>query len=329
MYYGVDMARKLIKQLFVATLTCGCAVGATAQSYPAKPVTLMCGQPAGSGPDIMSRTFAEVMSQSMGQRVLVNNRTGSGGIIAAEAVAKAAPDGYTLLLVLSGTHTTVPAMQSMPFDPIKDFEFISGVYTSSGVMLVSMKNPAKTLGEFLAYARSKTGGATYGSPAIGSPAHIMGALLSESSGVPMTHIGYRGGPQIMIEVISGLLDTTFTSSVQALPQIAQGQLRPLATAASSRLKQLPDVPTLAELGHGTSAVESWFGLAAPRGTPNDIIARLAAEVAKASREPTIVKRAEQDGVALTAGSREEFMKLVTGDYERLGRAVRRLNIKAE
>ncbi len=329
MYYGVNMGRNLIKHLFVAMLACGCAVGAIAQSYPAKPVTLMCGQPAGSGPDIMSRTFAEVMSQSMGQRVLVNNRTGSGGIIAAEAVAKAAPDGYTLLLVLSGTHTTVPAMQTMPFDPIKDFEFISGVYTSSGVMLVSVKSPAKTLGEFLSFARNKTGGATYGSPAIGSPAHIMGALLSESSGVPMTHIGYRGGPQIMIEVISGLLDTTFTSSVQALPQIAQGQLRPLATAASSRLKQLPDVPTLAELGHGASAVESWFGLAAPKGTPNDIIARLAAEVAKASREPTIVKRAEQDGVALTAGSREEFMKLVASDYERLGRAVRRLNIKAE
>ena len=323
------MIRSRIRQLLVTILACGALPGAMAQTYPSKPITIICGQPAGSGPDIMSRIFAESMGQSMGQRVLVNNRAGSGGIIAAEAVAKAAPDGYTLLLALSGLHTTVPAMQTVPFDPIKDFEFISLIYASSGVMLISAKNPAKTLPEVLAYARNKPGGISYGSPAIGSPAHLMGALLSESTGIPMQHIGYRGGPQIMIEVVSGILDTTFTSSVQALPQIAQGQLRPLATAASTRLKLLPDVPTLAELGYGTAAVESWFGLAAPKGTPGDIIARLGAEVVKASKEPATMKRAEQDGVTLTAGSREDFMKLVLSDYDRLGRAVRRLNIKAE
>ncbi len=320
------MNRSLAGLMLAALLISGSVL---AQSYPSKPVTIICGQPAGSGPDIMSRIFAESMSQSMGQRVLVNNRTGSGGIIAAEAVAKAAPDGYTLLLALSGLHTTVPAMQTVPFDPIRDFEFISLIYSSSGVMLVSAKNPAKTLPEFFNYGRNKPGGVSYGSPAIGSPAHIMGALLAESTGIRMQHIGYRGGPQIMIEVISGLLDTTFTSSVQALPQIAQGQLRPLATAASSRLKLLPDVPTLAELGHGASAVESWFGLAAPKGTPNDILSRLGTEVAKASRDPATVKRADQDGVTLNAGSREDFIKLVGNDYDRLGRAVRRLNIKAE
>jgi tripartite-type tricarboxylate transporter receptor subunit TctC len=316
-------------KLLIAALICACAAGAMAQTYPSKPVTIVCGQPAGSGPDIMSRIFAEAMSQSTGQRFVVANRTGSGGIIAAHAVAQAAPDGYTLLLVLSGTHTSVPAMQSMPFDPVKDFEFISLLYSSPGVMLISAKNPAKSLAEYLAYARGKPGGVNYGSPAIGSPAHLMGALLSESTRVPMTHVPYRGGAQIMLEVIGGLLDLTFTSSVQALPQIAQGQLRPLAVAGTARLKQLPDVPTLQELGYGSASVESWFGIAAPKGTPGDILARIGAEVMKAGRDPAIVKRAEQDGVTLRAGPREEIQKWLLNDYERLGQAVRRLHIKAE
>jgi tripartite-type tricarboxylate transporter receptor subunit TctC len=277
----------------------------------------------------MSRIFAEAMSQSMGQRVVVTNRTGSGGIIAAQAVAQAAPDGYTLLLVLSGTHTSVPAMQSMPFDPVKDFEFISLLYSSPGVMLISAKNPAKSLADYLAYARNKPGGVTYGSPAIGSPAHLMGALLSESTAVPMTHVPYRGGGQIMLEVVAGLLDLTFTSSVQALPQIAQGQLRPLAVAGSVRLKQLPDVPALQELGYGGASVESWFGIASPRGTSSDIIGRIGAEVNKAGRDPLVNKRAEQDGVTLRTGSREEIQKWLMSDYERLGQAVRRLQIKPE
>ena len=210
-----------------------------------------------------------------------------------------------------------------------DFEFISLIYTSAGVMLISTKNPAKTLGEFLAQARAKPGGANFGSPAIGSPAHLMGALLAESSKTPMTHVAYKGGGQIMLEVIGGLLDTTFTSSVQAIPQIKQGALRPLAVAAATRLAQLPDVPTLQELGYGGAAVESWFGIATPKGTPNDINTRIGQELNKAGRDPAILKRAEQDGVTIRVGSREEFQKLLISDYERLGSAVRRLGIKGE
>ncbi len=308
---------------------CFAAPTTMAQSYPAKPVTIICGQPAGSGPDIMARVFAEVMSRNMGQRVLVSNRTGSGGIIAASAVAQAVPDGYTLLLVLSNTHTTVPAMQSMPFDPIKDFEFISLLYSSSAVMLVAAKSPVRSVGEFIAFAREKPGGVNYGFPAIGSPAHIMGAMLGESLGVPMTLIGYRGGPQILLDLAGGRIDVTFTSPLQALPHIAQGQFRPLAIASSERIKQLPEVPTLQELGHSAAAVETWIGIAAPRGTPSDILARVGSELARAAKDPAIVTLAEQSGVQLRVGSREAIQQLLLDNYERLGNAVRRFKIKAE
>jgi tripartite-type tricarboxylate transporter receptor subunit TctC len=323
------MPRFVARLLVIAAALCGGVVAAAAQAYPSKPITLVCGQPPGSGPDIMSRLFAEIIGRSLGQRVLVLNRTGSGGIVAASSVAQAPPDGYTLLLVLNGTHTTVPAMQTMPFDPIKDFEFISLLYSSSGVLLVPTKSSAQTMSDFLTYARSKPGGISYGSPAIGSPAHLMGALLSESTGIPMTHVGYRGGSQIVIDLGAGMLDMTFTSSVQALPLIAQGQVRPLAVASETRLTQLPNVPTLKELGLGNVSVESWFGIAAPKGTPAGIVARLNAELVKAAQDPLIVKHAEQDGVTLRTGPQEEIVKLLAVDYERLGGAVKRLQIKAE
>jgi tripartite-type tricarboxylate transporter receptor subunit TctC len=323
------MHRKMPAGLLAGALLMGMASGVLAQAYPSKPVTILCGQPAGGGPDIMARVFAEAMSKTMGQRVLVVNRTGASGILAAQALTQAPADGYTLLLVLGSMHTMLPAMVQMPFDPIRDFEFISLLHASSSLMLVSTRHPARTLAELIAYAKSKPGGVNYGTPGIGAPAHLMGALLAEVTGAPMTHVPYKTSAQPMMEVISGLLDTTFASSLSALPQITQGQLRPLAVGAPTRLKALPDVPTLQELGYGDAAVESWFGLAAPKGTPPDIIARLNSEVSKAAQDPAVIKRAEADGLSLRAGSREQIQQMVASNYERLGQAVRRLQIKAE
>jgi tripartite-type tricarboxylate transporter receptor subunit TctC len=314
--------------LTAGVLLSGIAVAA-AQSYPSKPVMIICSQPPGSGPDTMVRLYAEVISRNVGQRILVSNHPGAGGVLAAANVAKAPPDGYTLLLVLNGTHIMVPAMQSVPFDPIKDFEFITLLYSSSGVLIVPTASPAKSFAELLDLARTKAGGVSYGSPAIGSPSHLMGAMLSESTHIPMTHVAYRGGTPLLVDLIGGLLDFTFISSVQALPHIAQGQVRALAVAGSSRLSLLPDVPTLGQLGHGDGVVESWFGIAAPKGTPPDIIAKVNAEFMKASQDPVIIKRAEEDSVSLRTGSPDEFLKLLNYDNDRLGSAVRRLGIKSE
>src|SRR3954464_14686497 len=184
------MHGNMTARLLAGALMTMVTFGVFAQAYPSKPVTILCGQPAGGGPDIMARVFADAMSRTMGQRVLVVNRTGASGILAAQALTQSAPDGYTLLLVLGSMHTMLPAMVSMPFDPVRDFEFISLLHASTGVMLVSTKNPARSLAEFIAYAKSKPGGVTYGTPGVGAPAHLMGALLSEATGTPMTHVPY-------------------------------------------------------------------------------------------------------------------------------------------
>jgi tripartite-type tricarboxylate transporter receptor subunit TctC len=167
------------------------AGAARAQDYPARPILILCGQPAGSGPDTMIRLYADAIGKNVGQRLVVDNRAGAGGIVAANALTQAQPDGYTLLVALGGMHTIVPALQHLPFDPINDFEFITLLYASSGLLLVPAANPAKSFGEFIAYVKAKPGGASYGTPGLGSPAHLMSATLADRLGVPMTHIPYK------------------------------------------------------------------------------------------------------------------------------------------
>lgn len=309
-------------------LTFGVA-GAVAQTYPVKPITIVCAQPPGSGPDTMARLFAESMSKSLGQRVLVVNQPGAAGALAATTVAKAAPDGYTLLLVLGALHTIVPAMQKLPFDPVNDFTFISLLYVSSGVLLVPPGSPAKNFAELGALLKEKGSDATYGSPAIGSPGHLQGALLAEKLGVPAKNVSYRGGSQLFMDLTGGLLDFAFLSTVQSIAPVAQHQARALAVATKTRVSALPDVPTLAELGFGDVTVDSWFGIGGPKGMQPDIVAKLNAAIREAAKDPVIIARAQTDDVELLAGNVEEFNRLLMSDYERLGKAVKRVGIKAE
>jgi tripartite-type tricarboxylate transporter receptor subunit TctC len=319
-----------IAGLLLAALTAGIATVAHAQqTYPSKPITIVCAQPPGSGPDTMLRLFAEVMGRDLGQRVLVVNQPGAAGSLAASTVAKATPDGYTLLLVLGALHTIVPAMQTLPFDPIEDFTFISLLYVSSGVLLVPPTSSATTFAELSALLRKKGADASYGSPALGSPGHLQGALLAEKLGAPAKNVSYRGGSQLFMDLTGGLLDFAFLSTVQSIAPIAQKQARGLAVGTKNRVKALPDVPTLAELGYGDVAVDSWFGIGGPKGLPPDIAEKISAAMNAAAKDPVIVQRAAADDVELITGTPEEFRKLLMYDYERLGAAVKRVGIKAE
>jgi tripartite-type tricarboxylate transporter receptor subunit TctC len=305
------------------------ATNAQAQTYPAKPITIVVSQPPGSGPDTMLRLFAEAMSRNMGQRVLVVNQPGAAGALAATTVAKAAPDGYTLLLVLGALHTIGPAMQKLPFDAINDFTFISLLYVSSGVLLVPPQSPARNFAELVALLKKKGADATFGSPAIGSPGHFQGALLAEKLGVPAKHVAYRGGPQLMSDLTGGLIDFAFISTVGAIAPIAQHQARGLAVGADEHVSALPDVPTLKELGYADVAFDSWFGIGGPKGLPPEVVQKIGTELVAAARDEQVRKRAEADHVALIPGSQEAFMKLLASDYDRVAGAVKRLGMKAE
>jgi tripartite-type tricarboxylate transporter receptor subunit TctC len=200
---------------------------------------------------------------------------------------------------------------------------------SSGVLLVPPSSPAKNFAELAALLKAKGANATYGSPSIGSPGHMQGALLAEKLGVPAKNVSYRGGSQMFTDLTGGLLDYAFQSTVQAIAPINQHQARGLAVATKTRVKALPDVPTLAELGYGDVAVDSWFGMGGPKGMPPEIVARLNAELRAAASDPVIVKRAEADDVTIVTGSREEIDSFLAEDYQRMGAAVRRLGIKSE
>jgi tripartite-type tricarboxylate transporter receptor subunit TctC len=310
------------------TLVCGSA-GAQAQAYPSKPITIVCAQPPGSGPDTMLRLFAGVMARNMKETVLVVNQPGAGGVLAANRVAQAPPDGYTLLMVLGGMHTIGAAMQKMPFDPINDFTFISLLYASSGVLLVPPQSPAKTFAELTALLKQKGGDGTYGSPAIGSPAHLQGALLAEKIGAATKHVAYRGGSQLMMDLTGGLIDFAFLSTVQSIAPVAQNQARALAVGTDARIKAMPDVPTLKELGYGDVAVDSWFGVAGPKNLPVEIVKRINAEVVVAADDPSVRQRAEADDLVLLPGPPDALMKLLTSDYARFSQVVQRLDIKPE
>jgi tripartite-type tricarboxylate transporter receptor subunit TctC len=315
----------------IAVATMGAFLGerANAQAYPSKPITIVCAQPPGSGPDTMLRLFAEVMGRNMGQRILVVNQPGAGGALAATTVAKAAPDGYTLLLVLGGMHTIAAAFQKMPFDPIKDFTFISLLYSSSGVLLVPPNSPATDFAGLVKLVKEKGANATYGSPAIGSPGHLQGALLAEKIGAPAKNVSYRGGSQLMMDLTGGLIDYAFLSTVQSIAPVQQHQARALAVGTESRVDALPGVPTLKELGYGDVAVDSWFGIGGPAGLPPEIVKKIGEELVAAAKDPSIIARAKTDDVALIPGSQDAIMKLLAADRERLGGAVKRLGIKAE
>jgi tripartite-type tricarboxylate transporter receptor subunit TctC len=325
----VKILRRRFSALLVPALLLFGMVAAPAQTYPSKPITILCGQPPGSGPDVMARLYGDVISRSFGQRIVVDNRVGAGGVVAAQTLTQSAPDGYTLLLVLGGMHTIVPAMQSLAFDPLKDFEFITLLYESNGLLLVPASSPAKSVSDVIAASKAKPGGASFGSPGVGSPAHLMGALLSEKAGSPMTHVAYRGGGPLFTDLLAGRLDFAFISPVQAKPQVEAGAVRALAVAGDRRIKWLPDVPTLGEAGFGEVAVPSWFGIAAPKGTPKAIVDRIHQEFLKASQDPLVIKRADEESVAILTGPTEEITKILAYDYERLGRVVKAFGIKAE
>jgi tripartite-type tricarboxylate transporter receptor subunit TctC len=281
-------SRTILQGLMTLVLACAASV-AVAQAYPAKQIRLVNGFAPGGSSDIVARIVAQKLSESLGQQVVVENRTGSGGIIANEAVANAPPDGYTLLLVTGAYPVQAAVMKKLPYDPLRAFAMISMLTTYPFVVAVSATSPFKTLPELVAYARANPGKLNFSSAGIGTVHHLSGELFNTLAQTDLTHVPFRGGTAPVTELLAGRVDVMFETMTLTLPQVRSGKARALAVTSAQRSSFLPDVPTVADTFPGYEVV-SWLGLATTAGTPPQIVDRLNREVARALESPDVRQR---------------------------------------
>lgn len=306
-----------------AMLTVAHANVALAQPFPNKPLRIMVPFPPGGSTDVMARSLAAELSKSLGQAVVVENKAGANGNIGSAEVAKAPPDGYTLLLSGVGTnainHSLYP---TMPYDSLRDFEHITLLAEGPNVLIVNPNFAAKSVPELIAMAKAQPGKLNYGSNGNGSSGRLAMEMLRQATGIDMVHIPYKGGGPSMQALLAGEVPMLFTNQDAALPQVKAGKVRAIGVASDKRNPAYPDIPTIAEQGiPGFSAV-SWFGLSAPAKTPPDVIRKLHAEAVKAINQPDFRARLESNGFVVVGSTPDEFRAFVRSENEKWGKAVK-------
>jgi len=299
-----------------------------AQQFPAKPVRLVIGFAAGGTTDVVGRIVAQKVGEGWGQNMIVENRAGASGMIAADVVAKAAPDGYTLLLSPQTSLAVAPALTGKaPYDAAKDFTPITVVGSTPTLMVVTPSFPARSFAEFVALAKKDR--LAYGSGGIGSSPHMAGELMSAQLGIRMTHVPYKGENPALADTIGGQVPIMFGNITAALPHLRSGKLRALASTGEKRSPLAPDVPTLNESGLKDFAVATWFGLLGPAGLPPELAARIQRDVAKAVASPEVSAKLTDLGVDLVNSTPEQFSGFLRAEIARYARVIKEANIKAE
>jgi len=315
-------------RLFSAVLLLAFAGSVWAQAYPSRPVRVLVPFPPGGAPDLIGRTLANRLSERLGQSFVVENRTGAGGNIAAEAVAKAAPDGYTLLASSDGPLVINPAVYaSMPFNTVRDFAPIS-IAASAGLALLACPTlPVASLQDVLNL--SKTRKLTYATSGYGSSQHVAGELLKDSANIELVHVPYKGFGAAVGDAMSCNVDLIFGAISTAIPHVRSGKLKPIAVTQPRRHAGLPDTPTFGEAGHGAVAIEAYMGLLAPAGTPKEIVDKLSAEVQIILREKETVERLTGAGLDLVRSTPEQYAARLKADLEKYAKLSKALAAKAE
>lgn len=305
-------------------------VPAMAQPYPAKAVRMIVGFPAGTGPDIAARVLAQSLQQTSSYNVVVDNKPGAGGLIAAQEASRAAPDGYTIMLGEVGQLSIAPSSYSkLPYDVERDFAPVSQVVTSHFVLLTNPeKNPSKTAREFAAWAKQqpKFFMATFGA---GTPGHFGAYMFGDAAGVAAEPVHFKSTGDAVGALLSGDVPAVFASMALALPNVKAGKMRALAVSGSARAPALPEVPTLKEEGFANLEFSSWFGVVAPAKTPVDILDKLSADVIKAVSSPETRSKLQDMGFKVTGTTRNEFAKIIRDDTVVWGKAVRGTGFKAD
>ena len=318
--------KKLCAISFVTTLLI--AGAAQAQTYPSKVVRIILGFPAGTTVDLLVRPVAQKLSESMGQQFIVENRSGATGLIANEAVARAAPDGYTLLGAPGSSLTSsLQLFAKPPVNVLRDYTPITQLGAFGYIFMVHPGVPAKNVKELIAIARAKPGFLTYGSSGVGSGFHLAGELFTTMARVKMLHVPYKGGAEALNDMIAGRIDVMFYSLAVAMPQIRAGKLKPLAVTGTMRDALLPELPTMDEAGLKGYEMSGWHGLLAPAGTPAAVVDKLNADIRRILQTPEIKKLWVGYGMATPSTTPAQFGAVIKSDYEKYAKLIKSAGIE--
>jgi tripartite-type tricarboxylate transporter receptor subunit TctC len=314
---------------FAAGIVAAANVASAQPGFPTKAVHLFVPYPAGGAVDILARTLGDELSKNWGQPVIIENRPGAGGLVASQALATSAPDGYTLIVVASG-HATNPFLYpKIPYDTFKDFTPISLLASSPNILLVRADSPYKTLADLLAQARAKPGSLSYGMAGNGTSTHLAGELLKNLAKVDIVAIPYKGGGPAMNDLLGGQIPMSFNNGPESVGQISAGTVRALGVTTAKRAPFLPDVPTIAEAGVAGYDTGVWWGLVGPAGMSATIVAQLSSDFVAALKAPAVRDRLNTLGAAPIGSSPKEFDAVIRADYEKWGPIIKAAGMKAE
>jgi tripartite-type tricarboxylate transporter receptor subunit TctC len=301
---------------------------AWAQTYPSRPVRIVVTSAAGNAPDIIARLIGQWLSERLGQQFIVENRSGGGGNIGTEAVVKSPADGYTLIMIATNNAINTSLYENLNFNFMRDIAPIANIARQPLVMLVHPSFPAKTLPEFIAYAKANRGKVNMASSGNGTSPHVAGELFKMMTGVDMVHVPYRGAAPALTDLLGGQVQAMIASTAATIPYIKSGKLHPLAVTTSTRLEVLPDIPTVAEFVPGYEA-SGWFGIGAPRNIPAEIVDKLNKEINAALADPKIMGRLADIGATALALSPTEYGKLLAEETEKWAKVIKFAGIKAQ
>ena len=323
--------KKVLRTICVAAgaLLAGYAGVAVTQPYPAKPVRVIVPYGTGSATDALARLIAQKLSDNLAQQVVVDNQPGANGIPASAAVAKAPPDGYTLIMIAANHVVNASLYSKLPYDTLKDFKPVLRVAFAPFILTVHPSLPVKNLAELVALAKNRPGELNYASPSNGSPAHLATELLKSHTGINLIHIPYKAAAQAQADIIGGQVPVMFIVAAAAIPQIRAGRLRALGVTTLERLPQIPEVPTIAEAGIPGYEVISWIGYAGPPGLPADIVSKLSAEITRVVQQADNAERIKGLGLEISLMQSEPFAAYMAKDQARWGEVVKRAGARLD